>query len=187
MNNHLILIGYMGCGKTTLGKKLAFRERLPLLDTDQWIEEKQGKEIAAIFDGEGEAAFRQMETDCLKEIKKLSGRRVISVGGGLPLKEENRRLLKELGTVVYLRARPETIYERLKNDTTRPLLRGDDPQGKIRAMLGTRGPIYEEAADVIVDVDDKPYEAIIGEIRRAGRLCGGRAANKRKERTRRTS
>ena len=80
------------------------------------------------------------------------------------MKEENRELLKELGSVVYLRAKPDTIFERLKNDTSRPLLRGDDPKGKIESMIKQRGPVYELAADCIVDVDEKGYEVIIGEI-----------------------
>lgn len=164
MKNNIILIGYMGSGKTTLGKKLSFRERIAFLDTDKMIEQKKGKAVSEIFDDEGENAFRQMETECLKEIMDYADRYIISVGGGLPLKEENRKLLKELGTVLYLRARPDTIYGRLKNDTSRPLLRGDDPEGKIKAMLETRGPVYEEAADVILDVDEKGYESIIGEI-----------------------
>lgn len=164
MKNNIILIGYMGSGKTTLGKKISFRERIAFLDTDKMIEQKQGKAVSEIFDEEGENAFRQMETDCLKEIMGYSDRYIISVGGGLPLKEENRMLLKELGTVLYLRARPDTIYGRLKNDTTRPLLRGDDPEGKIRTMIQIRGPVYEEAADVIIDVDEKGYETLIGEI-----------------------
>lgn len=164
MKNNIILIGYMGSGKTTLGKKISFRERIAFLDTDKMIEQKQGKAVSEIFDEEGENAFRQMETDCLKEIMGYSDRYIISVGGGLPLKEENRMLLKELGTVLYLRARPDTIYGRLKNDTTRPLLRGDDPEGKIRTMIQIRGPVYEEVADVIIDVDEKGYETLIGEI-----------------------
>lgn len=164
MKNNIILIGYMGSGKTTLGKKLSFRERIAFLDTDKMIEQKQGKAVSEIFDEEGENAFRQMETECLKEILDYSDRYIISVGGGLPLKEENRKLLKELGTVLYLRARPDTIYGRLKNDTTRPLLRGDDPEGKIRTMIEIREPVYRETADLIIDVDEKGYETIIGEI-----------------------
>lgn len=164
MSNHIILIGYMGCGKTTLGKKISYRKKIALLDTDRMIEQKQRKTVSEIFDEDGEAAFRMMETECLKEIRGYSDRYVISVGGGLPLKEENRKLLKELGCVFYLRARPDTIYGRLKNDTTRPLLRGDNPADKIREMIEARDPLYREAADVIVDVDEKGYEKIIGEI-----------------------
>ena len=167
MKNNIILIGYMGCGKTSLGKKLSYKERIALLDTDKMIEQKQGMTITEIFDKKGEGAFRIMETECLKEIMEYSERYVISVGGGLPMKEENRKLLKELGTVVYLRARPDTIYERLKNDTSRPLLRGDDPKGKIEDMIGQRGPVYELAADCIIDVDEKGYEAVTGEILKA--------------------
>lgn len=164
MDNHIILIGYMGCGKTTLGKKLSFRKKLALLDTDKMIEQKQQKTVSEIFDGDGEAAFRLMETECLKEIKDYSDRYIISVGGGLPLREENRRLLKELGCVFYLRARPDTIYGRLKNDTTRPLLRGGNPEDKIKEMIEARDPFYKEAADIIVDVDEKGFETIIEEI-----------------------
>lgn len=164
MKNNIILIGYMGCGKTSLGKKLSYKERIALLDTDKMIEQKQGMTVSEIFDEKGEGAFRVMETECLKEIMGYSEKYVISVGGGLPVKEENRELLKELGSVVYLRAKPDTIYERLKNDTSRPLLRGDDPKGKIESMIKQRDPVYELAADCIVDVDEKGYEVIIGEI-----------------------
>ena len=164
MKNNIILIGYMGCGKTSLGKKLSYKERIALLDTDKMSEQKQGMTVSEIFDEKGEGAFRVMETECLKEIMGYSEKYVISVGGGLPVKEENRELLKELGSVVYLRAKPDTIFERLKNDTSRPLLRGDDPKGKIESMIKQRGPVYELAADCIVDVDEKGYEVIIGEI-----------------------
>ncbi len=164
MKNNIILIGYMGCGKTSLGKKLSYKERIALLDTDKMIEQKQGMTVSEIFDEKGEGAFRMMETECLKEIMGYSEKYVISVGGGLPVKEENRELLKELGSVVYLRAKPDTIYERLKNDTSRPLLRGDDPKGKIESMIKQRDPVYEMAADCIVDVDEKGYEVITGEI-----------------------
>lgn len=164
MKKNIILIGYMGCGKTTLGKKLSYRKRIALLDTDKMIEQKQDKTISEIFEIQGEEAFRQMETDCLKEIAGYMDRYIISVGGGLPLREENRKLLKELGYVIYLRAKPDTIYDRLKNDVTRPLLQGDDPEKKIREMLLVRGPVYEQAADAVVDVDEKGYETLIKEI-----------------------
>jgi shikimate kinase len=164
LKNNIILIGYMGCGKSTLGKKLSFRERIALLDTDKMIEQRQKKTVSEIFEEEGETAFRQMETECLEEILNYTERYVIAVGGGLPLKEQNQKLLKRLGTVLYLRAKPDTIYGRLKNDTTRPLLRGENPQEKIKAMIAVRGPVYEAAADTVIDVDGKGYEAIIEEI-----------------------
>ncbi|MBQ8188336.1 MAG: shikimate kinase [Lachnospiraceae bacterium] len=154
----------MGCGKTTIGKKISYRERVALLDTDKRIEQKQKKTINEIFDEDGESAFRQMETECLKEFLDYSERYIISVGGGLPMKEENRVLMKQLGTVIYLKAEPDTIYNRLKNDTTRPLLRGDNPKEKIKSMIEMRNPYYEEAADYIVCVDDKGFDTIIKEI-----------------------
>lgn len=166
MKSNIILIGYMGCGKTTLGIKLSYKERVGMLDTDKMIEQKNKKSIAEIFDSEGEAAFRQMETNILKEIAEYQSRYIISVGGGLPLREENRALLRDLGEVIYLRAKPDTIYGRLKNDTTRPLLRGDNPQEKIKEMIVFRGPIYEKAATSIIDVDEKGFEEILSEIQK---------------------
>ena len=90
---------------------------------------------------------------------------MIAVGGGLPLRSRNRALLKKLGTVIYLRAKPETIYERLKTDTTRPLLQCADPKERISRMLSQRAQVYEEAATYVVDVDDKSFEQIIKEIK----------------------
>lgn len=172
MKNNIILIGYMGCGKTTLGKKLSFRERIPLLDTDKMIEAKHKKTIPEIFDSEGEGAFRQMETECLREMISCDGHFIISVGGGLPLREENQKLLKELGAVIYLKARPDTIYGRLKNDTTRPLLRGENPEEKIKQMIHMRDPAYEKAADAVICVDEKSYEQILAEIKNAAEEIG---------------
>ena len=165
--NNVILIGYMGCGKSTVGVRLSYRMQQPFLDTDKMIELKSGRTIAEIFDTEGEEYFRGLETECVRGLLSEMTHYVIATGGGLPMREENRKLLKKLGKVVYLRIRPETVYERLKNDTTRPLLRGEDPMGKITAMIGKRGPKYEECADVIIDVDGKSFEQILQEITRA--------------------
>ncbi len=161
-----VLIGFMGCGKTTVGKRLSYRLKMPMLDTDRIIEQKQEKSIAAIFDEQGESAFREMETECLRQLLMEKSSYVISVGGGLPLREENRALLEVLGTVIYLRATPETIYERLKNDTTRPLLRGDNPFEKITELMKKRNPIYTMASNEILDVDGKSFEVILNEIER---------------------
>ena len=96
-------------------------------------------------------------------ISEASGE-MISVGGGLPLREENRKLLKKLGTVIYLRVRPETVLARLKGDTTRPLLQGDDVEEKVNSLLSKRGPIYEMAADRIISVDGRSVEQIADAI-----------------------
>lgn len=165
--SNVILIGYMGCGKSTVGKRLSYRMKMPYVDTDKLIEAKQGVTITEIFATKGEAAFRDMETECVKSLFEYKQDYVIAVGGGLPMREVNRELLGELGTVVYLRAKPETIYERLKGDTTRPLLQGEDPQGKICSMIDVRGPVYESAANVCIDVDGKTFDDILKEIEEA--------------------
>ncbi len=162
----ILLIGFMGSGKSTMGMKLSYRPRRPFLDTDKWIEREQGMSVSEIFAGQGEEAFRMMETQTLRELKKKGIKQVISTGGGLPMREVNRPLLKELGTVVWLRIRPETVYGRLKGDTTRPLLRRPDPEAEIRRLILLRAPLYEDAADVIVDVDGKAFEEILEEIER---------------------
>lgn len=161
---NIILIGFMGCGKSTVGIKLSYHLRRALEDTDKLIEKEEGRTISEIFKTDGETYFRSLETECLKKLIQTTDGKIISVGGGLPIREENHALLKELGTVIYLRATPETIYERVKHDTTRPLLQGDNPQEKIRTLLQERTPIYEQAADFVIDVDNKDFEAILDEI-----------------------
>lgn len=161
---NVILIGFMGCGKSTVGLRLSYRLRKPVIDTDKEIEKAEKRSISDIFQTEGEAYFRDKETECLKQLLKTSGNQIISVGGGLPMREVNRQLLHQLGQVVYLRAKAETIYDRLKYDTTRPLLQGENPQEKIRSLMTQREQNYEEASDIIIDVDGKDFEQIIGEI-----------------------
>lgn len=161
---NIILTGFMGCGKTTVGIRLSYRLRRAMEDTDKLIEKEEGRSISEIFQTDGEAFFRELETKCLKKLIRTAKNMIISVGGGLPVREENRLLLQQLGTVVYLRANAETIYERTKCDTSRPLLQGDDPQGKIRTLLAARADIYEQAADIVIDVDNKGFDAILEEI-----------------------
>jgi shikimate kinase len=161
---NVILIGFMGCGKTTIGYKLSYRLRKAVIDTDKEIEKEEKRSISDIFAAEGEEYFREQETACLRRLTKTVNNQIISVGGGLPMREINRELMHRLGQVVYLRAKAETIYQRLKNDTTRPLLQGKNPQEKIKALLAERKENYERAADIIVDVDGKEFEQIVNEI-----------------------
>lgn len=166
---NVILIGFMGCGKSSVAVKLSYRMKQSVTDTDKLIEKKQGKTITEIFAQDGEEAFREMETQTLKSLKETARNQIISVGGGVPVKEENRVLMKEIGKVVYLRAKPETLYERVKDDTGRPLLQCDDPLDRIRTLLEERKEAYEAAADLIVDVDDKNYGQILYEIEKGTR------------------
>lgn len=161
---NVILIGFMGCGKTTVGLKLSYRLRRTVIDTDKEIEREEKRSIADIFAEDGEPYFRERETACLRKLIDSTDHQIISVGGGLPLREENRRLLHELGQVFYLRAAAETIYDRLKGDTTRPLLQVDEPLLKIRTLLHERDSSYRAAADVVITVDGKSFEEILGEI-----------------------
>lgn len=161
---NVILIGFMGCGKTTVGLRLSYRLRRPIIDTDKEIEKEEKRTISDIFATDGEAYFRDRETACLRKLTESVNNQIISVGGGLPLREENRRLLHELGQVFYLRAKGETIYERLKGDTTRPLLQGENPLAKIRTLLQERESCYREAADVVIAVDGKSFSEILDEI-----------------------
>lgn len=162
--DNLILIGFMGCGKSTLGVSLSKRLDIPFLDTDKYIEDGQKTSISDIFAKQGEAVFRRLETDCLKELLEKSGDVVISTGGGIVICEENRRLLKELGTAVYVKVSPETVYERLKEDNTRPLLQGTNPLEKIKALMQQRSRFYEEAASVVLEADKKSVEELTQEI-----------------------
>lgn len=133
----LVLIGFMGSGKTTLGVKLSYRLRMPVEDTDRLIERREGRSVSEIFADDGEEYFRRLETELLEELAEKAGGRIYSVGGGTPVREENRRLLKRLGRVIYLKASPETVYERIRDDATRPLLQCPDPLGRIRQLLGS--------------------------------------------------
>lgn len=163
---NIVLIGFMGCGKTSVGIKLSYRLKHTFIDTDKQIERKQGRSISEIFASDGEAAFRQMETDCIKELiaDKGSSMQIFSTGGGTPVKEENRELLKQLGTVVYLKISPDVVYNRLKGDTTRPLLQTVNPKARIEELLGSRKEAYESAADLIIEVDKKSLEEVVEEI-----------------------
>ncbi|MDE6127757.1 MAG: shikimate kinase [Lachnospiraceae bacterium] len=162
--NNVILIGFMGCGKSTIGFRLSYKLRRVLEDTDKLIEKKEGMSVSDIFATKGEAAFRVMETECLRGLLLSQEEKIIATGGGLPVKEENHALLKELGAVVYLRISPKGVWERLKDDTTRPLLQCDNPIMRIEELMAERASVYEACADMIVDVDEKDVEQVVAEL-----------------------
>lgn len=164
---NLVLIGYMGSGKTTIADYLAKHENFQMIDTDMFIEKKEHQRISDIFATQGEAYFRQRETENIKELIERCGHLqniVFSTGGGLPVKEENRHLLKQLGIVVFLKISADAVFERLKNDTTRPLLQCDNPMERIENMLKERNPVYEDAADIMIEVDHQSSEEIVRRI-----------------------
>ncbi len=162
--DNIVLTGFMGSGKTTIGKLLSERYGYTFIDTDQYIEEKCGCTIAELFSKKGESYFRQLETDILKELNASLTHAVLSTGGGLPLREENAAELATLGTVIYLQITPEKVISRLSGDNTRPLLSGDDPEQKVRDLLTYRTPLYERAADLTIPVTKLTPEYIVEEI-----------------------
>ena len=160
LKNNIILIGYMGSGKTSVGEQLGKLMKYQFTDTDRMIERKAGNTIKDIFRLYGEEEFRNMETELLLELLSGMERTVLSTGGGLALREQNSRILKELGYVVFLKASRTTILKRLKNDLTRPLLQGDDLVSKVDRMLEIRTPIYEKAAHKMIITDGKRVQDI---------------------------
>lgn len=160
---NIILIGFMGCGKTSVGTKLAKVFDYEFLDTDAMIEEEQGITISEIFETKGEPAFRDMETEMIKKIAKRTSC-VFSTGGGLPMRDENAELLKQAGLVIFLKTSVDTTLERLKGDTTRPLLQGDNVREKVEELMGKRMAKYEAAAEHVIVCDDKSFYEIIKEV-----------------------
>ena len=166
-DGNVILIGFMGCGKSSVGRKLAGLLAVPCLDTDALIEEQEKMTIREIFTRMGQAYFRDAETRAVRSLTGREGRYVLSVGGGLPLRSENRELLKKLGTVIYLKASVQTLSERLARDTSRPLLQGEEPlEEKITRILSEREALYEEACSHVVLSDGKSIREVAQEIKR---------------------
>ena len=167
IRKNIVLIGFMGSGKSTVGVRLSYLLRQSMDDTDKIIERREGKSISDIFAEKGEACFRTLETKLLKELVQKSHHKILSLGGGTPVKEENRVLIRRLGTVVYLRIRPESVVERLQDDTLRPLLQGEDRLEKVTALLEARKEAYESTADIIIDVDDLSADQCVEQIMKA--------------------
>ena len=153
--NNIVLCGFMGCGKSTVGKRLAERHGLTFVDMDTYIEEQAGCSVADIFATHGEAVFRAMEHDACTVLGKQKNL-VIATGGGAVLDAGNVMALTENGTIVFLRVNAQTVLERLKNDTSRPLLQQDNKDAAVRALMQRRTPLYEAAARTTVDADDEP-------------------------------
>jgi shikimate kinase len=149
---NIVLIGFMGSGKSTVGRELHQRLGYPLVDMDHAIEQRAGKSITAIFADDGEEAFRDLETALLEELSDPAApRRIISTGGGVIGREVNRSLLRQLGYVVWLQAPLAVVLERTSKNRDRPLLDTDDPAARIEALLIVRKPLYAETAHLKVD------------------------------------
>jgi shikimate kinase len=161
---NIILIGFMGCGKTSLGLRLAKKLGYQFCDTDQMIEKELGRSISDIFETEGEEYFRLLETATIEKLIGILDNSVLSVGGGLPIRQGNGDLLKKLGHVIYLKTSKEIIIKRLAGDKTRPLLAGDNKDEKITNLFKLREPIYEKVSNYIVTTDNRTFEDLMSDI-----------------------
>ncbi len=160
---NIYLVGYRGTGKTTIGKILAKKLNKTFVDTDELIENRKRKKIEQIFRENGEEYFRKIEHLILKEISSLKNQ-IVSTGGGIVIKEENRKIIKESGITIYLKADKETIYNRIKFDKNRPSLTDKDPLSEIEYLLEKRKPYYEEIADIEIDTSKTSINDSVNEI-----------------------
>ena len=156
---NILLIGFMGAGKSETAKALGRKTGTLPLDTDLMIEVREGKSIPSIFADRGEEYFRGLETKLLAELKKETGQ-IISCGGGMALRRENAALMKECGLVVWLDASPETIKKRVGEGEGRPLLKGRADVEGIRSLMEKRAPFYEAVSEARIRTDElTPEEA----------------------------
>jgi shikimate kinase len=153
----------MGAGKTTIGRLLAKALAVPFYDSDKAIEENTGVDIPTIFEFEGEEGFRDREQKMILQLTKIDGI-VLATGGGAILREENRKLLKENGFVVYLKCSVDRILERTRRDTQRPLLQTENPRGKIESLFAQREPLYLTCADFQIDTGVMPSKIVANHI-----------------------
>jgi shikimate kinase len=167
----IALVGLPGGGKSTVGRQLARRLGCPFVDTDTLIEKKIGTSIKAYFESSGEAVFRELESEALREAC-AHHRGVLATGGGAVLRAENRRALKEHCTVVYLRSSPEELHRRLRHDTHRPLLQVADPLGRLRELYFQRDSLYRDAAQFVIETGRPSVNMLVSMILMQLELAG---------------
>ncbi len=155
----IVLIGFMGAGKSSLGRRLEKSTGFPRFDTDEMIAAKFGLSVPRIFEVHGEDFFRDAESEALRQLDS-SAPSIIVTGGGIVLRTTHRELLRQLGTVVYLQADEATLFERLSRKASRPLLRTDDPRATMKQLLERRLPLYEEIADLRVDTSQLSHDEV---------------------------
>ena len=160
---NIFLIGFMGCGKSTVASKLNQMYGMHVVEMDQEISNRQKMSIPDIFEQYGEEYFRDLESALVKEITTIS-EQVVSCGGGVVLRENNVIEMKKNGHIVLLTAKPENVLKRVEKNDDRPILKGRKTVKDIAELMGARREKYEEAADIIVATDDKSIEEISKEI-----------------------
>lgn len=163
LQQHVILIGPMGAGKSTIGRLLSEQLKVPFVDLDREIEHRSGATIPWIFDIEGEAGFREREGNTLADIL-AEPPQIIATGGGCVLRDDNRHLIKQAGNVVYLVTSVEQQLTRTAKDKNRPLLQTADPKATLIAMAEKRNPLYESTASIVIDTNGKNPKLVSQEI-----------------------
>jgi shikimate kinase len=159
-SGNLILVGMMGSGKTTIGRTLAKYLGKTFVDSDEEIQHRTGVTIPHIFDVEGEAGFRLRETAAIRELV-VRDNMVLATGGGAILAEQNRTMLSENGIVVYLKTNVHDLWQRTRHDRNRPLLQTADPRTKLAELFDQRDPLYQQAADVVVQSGKQSVQALM--------------------------
>lgn len=173
---NIFLVGPMGSGKSAVGRRVATDLKLDFYDSDDEIESRTGVDISYIFEREGEAGFRKRETSILEELTGLENI-VLATGGGAPGNEDNRRLLAEHGTVVYLYTTVPEQLRRTRKSTHRPLLQVDDPGKVLEELMQQRDPLYREIADIVIETDGRRVPGVAREVReRVTALAAGKQA-----------
>lgn len=162
-NDRIFLVGLMGAGKTSVGKMLARRLQKEFLDADAEVERATGVKIPVIFEIEGETGFRAREEKMIARLTERPGI-VLATGGGAVISEDNRKLLRSRGRVIYLRAAPEDLWRRTRRDRNRPLLQTADPLTRLRDLHQQRDPLYREVAELIVDTGSQSVSALTSHI-----------------------
>jgi shikimate kinase len=162
-SRNLFLVGLMGAGKTTVGRQLARRLGKRFLDSDHEIEERTGVKVATIFEIEGETGFRARESRVIEELAQAEDL-VLATGGGVVLDPGNRARLAARGFVIYLHAQPRDLWQRTRQDKSRPLLQGVDPLARLEQLYAIRDPLYREIADIVVDTGRQGVGALVTRV-----------------------
>ncbi|WP_199093355.1 shikimate kinase [Bosea sp. ASV33] len=158
----IVLVGMMGSGKSSVGRRLATRLGLPFVDADTEIEMAAHMTIPEIFAQRGEAEFREGERRVISRVLTTRAPLVLATGGGAFMNAETRARVKELGISVWLKAEPDVLMRRVRKRSNRPLLQTTDPEATLRRMLAEREPVYA-LADITIQSSDEPHELVVGE------------------------
>ena len=163
MKKNIVLVGFMGSGKTSVGKRLSMRLKREFIDMDDFIEKREQMTVSEIFEKKGEPYFRGLEKELCGRFASGGGK-IIATGGGVIKNSENVANLKKGGIIIYLKSTPEKIADNLKNDNSRPLLDVPDKTAKIRELMAEREEYYLNGSDVVIDVSDTEIEKTVNYI-----------------------